>query len=218
MKNLSELVLIVEALNTYRSALALQLQKEKSFTRYISHELRTPMTIIKGAISNIRQKQPNVEPTLIDKVERATDQMEALTQTLLLLARDTDLDRDITEVNRTFIAQICDDLSHTITSHRINFSWQLSQTFTIHCNPLLFKVILLNLLKNAFACSIQGNVELRIEREDATLVDDGVGLNAKPRNYDGFGMGLTLVEDICRKYGWIFAIENNATKGCCVLL
>ena len=75
-------------------------------------------------------------------------------------------------------------------------------------------VVLQNLLKNAIACSENGRVTLLVNEYQIEVIDDGLGLDTKPRGYEGFGIGLVLVRDICRKYNWQFSLENNLGKGC----
>lgn len=210
----TELLQIIKGLNTYRSGMALQLQREKSFTRYVSHELRTPMMIIKGAISNIRQGSLQNKNKAVDKIENATEQMQELTQTFLLLARDRSSKPEHTFVDGDFLQDLCAEMEHSIAANEINFNWQLSNSYTLQAQSLLVKAVILNLLKNAFACSINGNVNLYVSASGIEVIDDGVGLDAKPRSYEGFGVGLVLVEDICKKYDWQFSLINNEGKGC----
>ena len=46
------------------------------------------------------------------------------------------------------------------------------------------------------------------------IIDNGAGLNEKPRGYEGFGIGLQIVNDICQRYQWQFSLNNNANGGC----
>ena len=83
--------LTLAAVNQYRARIREFLTREQSFTRYISHELRTPMTVIKGATSllkNVDQPQVTKQCT---RINQAIDNMEQLTQTLLLLARNNEI-------------------------------------------------------------------------------------------------------------------------------
>ena len=75
-------------------------------------------------------------------------------------------------------------------------------------------IYLKNLLKNAINCSVEGKVDLFISPEGVEVIDNGVGLDAKPRGYEGFGIGLNIVRDICEKYHWQFTIKNNVGDGC----
>lgn len=213
-----ELLQIIKGLNTYRSGLAIQLEREKSFTRYVSHELRTPMMIIKGAISNLRQQSGGVESKAMKKIEKATEQMQALTQTFLMLAREEAPQSETTDIDTLFVTQIQMELEDTICANEINFQWHLESVVSLSAQPLLIKAVILNLLKNAFACSVQGHVSLVIRKHGIEVIDDGVGLDAKTRSYEGFGIGLVLVTDICKKYDWRFSLKNNDGKGCTATL
>lgn len=222
-----ELSQIVAALNRYRVRIKKQIEREQSFTRYVSHELRTPMMIIRGALSNLRRAASQGEATssasssnkssvkAIDKITLATKQMEELTHTFLLLAREEDLDAKTTTIDDNYMLQLSKDLAHSIQANEIEYRWQLHRSFELKANPQLCKAVIHNLLKNAFACSVGGKVSLLINEQTIEVIDNGVGLDAKPRGYEGFGIGLVLVQDICDKYGWQFSLHNNETQGCC---
>ena len=206
---------ILQALNAYRSRLERHIKREQSFTRYVSHELRTPIMVIKGTISNLRRSLPEANQKPADKIAQVADQMAELTTTLLMLARDNQSDTETTQVNTTFLDQLCAELEGTITANETEFHKQLVTPFEIPAQPQLFKAVLHNLLNNAFACSVNGKVTLTVTEQGIEVVDNGVGLDSKPRGYEGFGIGLVLVEDICNKYGWDFYLANNPdSPGC----
>lgn len=208
-----ELVQITAALNNYRARLAKLLLREKSFTQYISHELRTPMMIIKGAISNARRNGGSGSEITLDRIEKATADMEDLTQTFLMLARDSSHTQD-TRIDKGFIESISRLVEPSMADNGIAFRWQLVDPVVLNADALLVKSVILNLLKNAIACSINGNINLFISESGLQVIDDGIGLDRKPVEYEGFGIGLILVQDICEKYGWHFELKNNADNGC----
>lgn len=210
----TELNHMVSALNEYRSRLRKQLEREKSFTRYVSHELRTPMMIITGAISHLRRVDSENISKPVKKIARATEQMQDLIHTFLLLARDQDQALSSIAINNNLLDQLCEELEGVITANNVAFHFQLQADFCIDGHPQLFKAVIHNLLKNAFACSVDGRVVLMMSETGMEVIDDGVGLDAKPRGYEGFGIGLVLVQDICSKYGWRFALRNNPQNGC----
>lgn len=208
---------IVHSLNVYRKRIEKLVAREQSFTRYISHELRTPMTIIKAALSNIRrnsqlkEKDDSKHNKYIHKIETATQQMHELTNTFLMLSRDENLNSQDLLIDDTWLREITDELSEQITANQVSFAIDLQSTFSIDANPQLFKVLIQNIINNAVACSFQGKVTLQVNTDKLEVIDSGVGLDAKPRGYEGFGIGLVLVEDICRKYGWHFSLVNNSS-------
>lgn len=210
----SEFIEILGAINDYREQLCIYVGREKSFARYVSHELRNPMMVIKGAISNLRQhaKQPHQKP--IDKIVKATNQMQELTSTFLLLAQNDESNIAKTTINEVFIEKISHNLQSYVDANEVDFNWQLSEPFSLPAYPELVHSVLENLLKNAICCSLQGKVSLLISKQEICIIDNGVGLNNKPRGYEGFGVGLVLVNDICSKYKWQFTLKDNESKGC----
>ncbi|GLR70028.1 sensor histidine kinase [Agaribacter marinus] len=205
---------IIRAINSYRSRLKNLIAREQSFTRYISHELRTPMTVIKGSISNIRLNEQKNVKKYIDKIGYATEQMHELTNTFLMLARDDSSIKECVEINQDFIGQAVNELEDKIDANQVEFHWQLESSFSLFANQLLLKVAIQNLLSNAMICSNQGKVMMFISASGIDIVDNGVALQSSHRGLDGFGIGLVLVEDICKKYDWVFSLHNNLESGC----
>ena len=73
-------------------------RREREFTSHASHELRTPVTVIKGAVEIIRQRSDQTDATLrrpLERIERAVNEIENLIDTFLMLARQDQLpDKD----------------------------------------------------------------------------------------------------------------------------
>jgi signal transduction histidine kinase len=78
-----------------------------------------------------------------------------------------------------------------------------------------FKIVLGNLLKNAFAHTLTGKVSVVLKQNGVEVIDSGVGLAAPPQENDSFGLGLVLVKDICRQFSCDFELKgNNDGQGC----
>jgi signal transduction histidine kinase len=209
-----ELVQMLTGINTYRSRIQDTFMREKAFTRYVSHELRTPMTVIRGAISVLRLLHDEKAEKQYSRIDIAIIEMEQLIHTFLLLARDENLSGLSTTVSDQYINNLLIDIEPTIQANQIEFHQQLQCEFNLSAQPLLFSAVVKNLLKNAVNCSVGGNVDLFISPQRIDVIDNGVGLDAKPRGYEGFGIGLNIVRDICEKYQWQFSIKNNSGDGC----
>ena len=211
----TELQQTLQGINHFRARIKSALHREQSFTRYISHELRTPMTIIKGSLSLLkRQSDPQIMKQ-VQRISQALEDMETLTETFLLLARDADINQASCVIDGPFIANINNNIAQRAQANNVSVSVNVEQQLSLAAEPALVTSLFTNLLLNAINCSVDGHVELIVKQEQFTIIDDGVGLNKKARGYDGFGIGLNLVRDICDKYQWQFQLVNNSTQGCC---
>lgn len=208
-----ELAETVTAVNNYREAAKINIEREKNFTRYISHEFRTPMAVIKGCISVLR-KQLGTEQKQLSSIHDAVSEMETLTNTFLALSRQQPYQEESTCINEELIKSIVNRYSDLLNNNQTNLKYQLEVEFYQACDSTLIKACIHNMLNNAINCSLGGNVSLFISPRSITVIDDGVGLAEKPRGYEGFGIGLLLVKDICKRYSWEFSLINNLDKGC----
>lgn len=208
-----ELAATVAAVNSYREAAKNNIEREKNFTRYISHEFRTPMSVIKGCISILR-KQLGTEQKQLSSIHEAVSEMETLTNTFLTLSRQQNNQEESTYINEELIESIVNRYSDLLSNNQTSLKYQLEMDFYQACEPTLLKACIHNLLNNAVNCSLGGNVSLFVSSRSITVIDDGVGLTEKPRGYEGYGIGLLLVKDICQRYSWEFNLTNNQDKGC----
>lgn len=206
--------LTLDAVNKYRARIHQSIIREKNFTRYVSHELRTPMTVIQGCVSILRKEDLAVVQNQCSRINLALSDMGQLIKTFLLLARNSELEEASIEINETLLQQTLAPLQDAAIANQVELQIELLQDFQLHAEPLLLAVLIQNIVSNSVSCSENGRVSLFLSRDKLEVIDNGVGLDAKPRGYEGFGIGLQIVEDICRRYQWRFALKNNQTQGC----
>ncbi len=82
-------------------------------------------------------------------------------------------------------------------------------TGSLHVKPVLLRAVIQNISLSAINCAVDGEVSISISSHQITIIDNGVGLDSKPRGDEGFGIGLNLVRDIFQKYNWQFSLTNN---------
>jgi len=209
-----ELIQMLMSINNYRQRILETVMREQAFTRYVSHELRTPMTVIRGSISVLRRLKDEKVQKQSARIDCAVIEMEQLVNTFLLLARNEDEETVSVDITDEAIQTLVIDFESTIQANQVTFHLELQRDFSLNVQPLLFAAVINNLLKNAINCSVEGKVNLFISPQRIDVIDNGVGLDAKPRGYEGFGIGLNIVRDICEKYQWQFSIKNNLGGGC----
>ena len=208
-----ELKQMLIAINRYRHKISEAFEREQYFTRYVSHELRTPMTVIKGSLSIIRRSENAKVLKHSQLIEESLAEMEQLTDTFLQLARE-ELPQNWLTVDEKYLAQFSKRFKQLLINNNVRYQHELLADFNIKAHPQLFSAVIDNLLKNAINCSLDGTVTLFISEDELSVVDNGIGLDATPRGYEGFGVGLKIVDDICQKYHWRFELKSNAAQGC----
>ncbi|ALU45175.1 sensor histidine kinase [Pseudoalteromonas rubra] len=207
-----EIYQIETAVNHYRHRMKQMLHREQTFTRYVSHELRTPMMAIKGNVSVLQKRSGNNKQ--LNGINAALDTVNELIHTFLCLARQPEITHQSIEVDDEWVSDMTMALQKKCEANQVDLSWKLLQPCQLECEPVLLRTLIHNLLDNAINCTLGGQVDLFVSQSSIIVVDSGIGLTDKPRGYDGFGVGLQIVEDICAKYHWEFRLENNPSKGC----
>ena len=211
-----ELRLLVDSFNQHQTKLHDAIERERSFNRYASHELRTPLMVIKGATSLLAHSH---EPAFIDKQRQrllsASSEMNDFVTTLLSLTRDEELSSLVLRsLERKEIETIFDAHSHLIILKPVKCEIFISAETKVKAPETTIKILIGNLVKNAFACTEQGTVLVSISPVAIQVIDTGIGLETKPRGIEGYGLGLVIANDICHKYGWKLDLASNESGGC----
>ena len=211
-----EVLQLVDSFNLYVTHIQELLDRERSFNRYASHELRTPLMVMKGAISLLGQSN---DPKFIAKqqkrLQQASTEMNDFVTTLLSLTREEDLDKvTIREVDQAELTEIASAHTSLLTGKTVNWHVEAPEAITVKMPENAFKILLGNLIKNAFAYTEQGHVIIRMTPSSITVEDTGIGLESSTNNSKGYGLGLLIAADICRKYHWQLSHETNKHQGC----
>lgn len=211
------------------------------FFSNISHEFRTPLTLMLAPIEELL----NNRHTLPD--ERITSNLEIAYRNLLRLLKlvNTLLDFSRIEAGRVKASFEATDISALTADLASNFSSasELAQVeLIVDCPPLkewidvdhdMWEKIVLNLLSNAFKFTHEGSITLttRIENNKAVLrvSDTGIGIpkeelpklfdrfyrveNAGARTYEGTGIGLSLVQELVNLQGGSIEVESTEGEG-----
>lgn len=183
-------------------------QREKEFSRFASHELRTPIMVIRGS-TDLLGKIPNQVPLAnkaINRLDIACEQMRVLTETFLLLGKE-EIDHHhlqpccLCEEIEVQLAEMSPLFAKQDASYQLRVEG-MSKVFA----PKSFVVIVINnLIKNAFSYSL-GDIDVVLE--GATLII--TNRHAGNETYNaGYGCGLVIVERICERMGWEFISQDD---------
>jgi len=221
----NEIGILAKALERSFTRIADALAREKCFTHDVSHELRSPLAVIRnGAELVLSQDTLNSSQTqALKRIQDAAEQMEKTVSTLLMLARESHLSTPKVQVDLMAVVERS-VIDHSRILEGKSVDVEISET----CNTDLIiqdgmlKVLLDNLLSNAFQYTDAGVV--MVEYTDGRLVvsDTGPGIDpaisdtvtspaVKGQKSTGFGFGLSIVSRLCEHQGW--ALNVTSDKG-----
>ncbi len=220
---------LTDALLRYSKRLAHFLERERQFTRDASHELRSPLTVIRMAAS-ILLEDPDLgdaKRRTAQRIQRACHDMEELTHAFLLLAREseTGLPTEAICVN-DLIAEEVERARLLAADKPVTSEVRSTQRVFVEAPEKVLSILLGNLLRNAFSYTDAGEVVVEIGAGKVTIRDTGVGI-AQDRIEDmfrpfvrgednrrgGHGVGLTIVRRLSDRFGWPVTIVSEPGVG-----
>jgi signal transduction histidine kinase len=203
-------------------------EREHQFTRDASHELRTPVTVIKGAVELLRKQLDSAEGSLVRplyRIHRQVTNMEKIIEALLWLSREEispGLDQTFSVLS--LVRDTIEEIRQIIADKSIEINLVAEGNPILNVPEPLFKIALTNLIQNAALYTSNGHITVNV-RDDRVLVSDtGAGIDgSKLENImrphvrligsKGFGLGLSIVQRLCNRLGWRLEIESEINRG-----
>jgi signal transduction histidine kinase len=204
------------------------IKRENQFTRDASHELRTPVTVIKGAVELLKMT-PACEEKMVEKlvkrIERSTIDMETTIESLLWLARESDSSKAGVPVDLLPIVQrAMDQNQQLIAGKSVEMLLIADEIPTVSAPAGVLTIAISNLIRNACQFTVQGEITITLKANRIEVSDTGVGIKkdnfgdiTKPEvtgaGSNGFGFGLDIVNRLCTRFDWQLKIESQADQG-----
>lgn len=194
------------------------LAKEQDFLRNASHELRTPITVVKSnseLLERILENQKCRGP--IERIKRAALNMQHMTETLLWLSNNEKKPEELTTepVDITqMIKQLIKDNRYLLQNKQIKIDLILkTQQQTLHLAVTPCHIILNNLIRNAFQYTYEGKVTIsfcsgKVQIKNINISEDEIDHTGA--DY-GYGLGLQLVDKMIEKLNWQY--QNQEIPG-----
>lgn len=219
-----ELNTLAEIVHNSLNSVQESLDREHEFLRNASHELRTPIAVIRTNVellNKINSKSPmtSKQQQVVERIERAGFTMSHLTETLLWLSRDESLSLIPEPVKLDEqIMQTVEDLSYLLRGKSVNVELNTSK-WQIELPATACRIVLANLIRNAFQhthsgvvtiSQQQGQVIIRNENDD---VDSTIESDSHTHDL-GFGLGLKLTDKLTARFNWPHErlVENSGHK------
>jgi PAS domain S-box-containing protein len=211
-----------------------------TFFSNISHEFRTPLTLILGPVDELRGRTTGVD-------EQARGELELIHRNGLRLAKlvNTLLDFSRIQAGRMRARFAPADLPSVTAELASVFRSAIERaglTFTVDCPPLdepvfldreMWEKVILNLLSNALKFTFDGSIAIRVSRDETdaivTVTDTGIGIPAaemprlferfhrietsRARSTEGSGIGLALVKELVGLHGGTITADSRDGAG-----
>ena len=203
--------------------------REREFTRDVSHELRSPLTVVRVAC-DVALKEPSLDDRVrksINKIHRAAAQMTNLIEAFLLLAREPDrhIESGVVCLNDLLMEEI--DRGRTILEGRsVSIETKFADRMMVRAPERVLSVLLGNLLRNACTYTDEGTVTVSISGHCVTIEDTGIGMSTYDQDVafhafsrgsqarpGGHGVGLNIVRKLSERFGWPVSLTSSAGKG-----
>lgn len=191
-------------------------QRERNFTRDASHELRSPLTVIKMSVDMLGEEEGLSEfgDRSVRRIKRATREMEILVEALLILAREADVGTD----HERFVVN--DALHQEMVSARellagrpIELQLEEPARFALESSPQAFSVLCWQLIRNACQQTEQGRIVVTvmpgsISVSNHTDPDRGNSAPKPARSADRHGFELAIAQRISDRFGWTLELQT----------
>lgn len=225
-----ELVPLVEATNTTMARLAHLLANQKRFVRDASHQLRTPLAVLKVQVQSALRGDVEAHQALLE-ISDTVDHATVLANQMLALAKVEQLRQQAASTSvdwAVVLREVALDVSPLIAAKDLDFEINTTPTL-LHTHDWMLRELSRNLLHNAIRHSPSGGllvVNLVSDGRHAALVisDGGPGISDELRTRlfqpfsageqrSGSGLGLAICFEVVTALGGTISLESRVDQG-----
>jgi signal transduction histidine kinase len=188
----------------------------KSFTENASHEIQTPLAIIKSKVEllsqseNLKEEQMNAVQSIYETVNR----LSKLNQSLILLTKiDNQQFGEKEEINLgTILNNNFTYYEELISAKKIIISKDIEENVKLVMNEVLAQILISNLITNAIRHNTdKGSIQIKLKTKMLSISNTGAPPYGDPLEMferfkknkvssESLGLGLSIVKKICEKY------------------
>jgi len=230
---------LAETLNEMISRLDESFKKIRQFSADVSHELKTPLTVLKGEIEVALRRGRTADEykaILRSNLEEINNMTKVVDDLLLLSRVDTGevaLKKTIVDLS-DFLSEIQVQAQVLATPKSIDVYFHNNQRVRAFADPLRLKSMMLNLVENGIKYSSPGGrIDITLDKRDGfaciTVKDQGIGISeealpqvfdrffrvdkARSRQEGGSGLGLSICKWIAEAHNGTISAKSESGKG-----
>ncbi|MEP1448221.1 MAG: HAMP domain-containing sensor histidine kinase [Paraglaciecola sp.] len=200
------------------------LEREQRFLSYASHEIRTPIAVIRSNVDllqRLNEKQPanDKQQLTLQRIQRAGLNLSNVTDTLLWLSRNEDIAIVPEPVDLSkIIRQACSDLAYLLDGKNVDVEIE-SENTCVNVVSVACQIVINNLIRNAYQHTQEGFVTIKQLGSCITIINTNVTDNNDQFNGKsvkspiafghGYGLGLQLSEKIITHHNWQYSKHSS---------
>lgn len=224
---------IAEAIDRFITRIRSFIRRERSFISMASHEFRTPLAAISGALDVLEAQGdlPDRTQNPLLRIRRSAAYMQEMISALLFLANEgrnrEQFPCDECRLDEMLPA-LLDAHRYLLRGKDVALRLERTEPATITAPRALISVVLSNLIRNAVQYTPRGEVVVSLEDATLQVRDTGPGISKQQQEggtqpgeeadseplAQGHGLGLYIVRRICERFDWQFTLRNNSGPGC----
>lgn len=190
--------------------------QQKEFTENASHEMQTPLAVVKANLTQLMQSNTLSESDMnnLQTIENTTKKMASLNKALILLSKIENnqfKENELISINK-IINKVVNNFSDLIEVKNIKLNLNLKDDLQLTINPTLAEILLSNLVQNAIRHNLKGGI-INIDLIQNKLIISNSGevltinsnelftrFKKNDASKDSLGLGLAIVKSICNIY------------------
>lgn len=192
-------------------------KSQKEFTENASHELQTPLAIIKNKLDILLQKDALTDRQyqIIEDINKALTRVSRINKNLLLLAKIENHQFDDSEtINLSELTTECiEQLQEHFSNKDLNLKSSIDEDCVVTGNSILIEILINNLLLNSIRHNLlKGTVGVKLSKSGFIISNSGRAALEQEELFkrfktasdesSGSGLGLAIVEQICKRHQW----------------
>lgn len=230
-----ELADLGRTFNSMLDRLATAFANQRDFIRDISHELRTPIAIVRGHLELLTEIDPTSRrerDATIGLVTSELDRMSRFVDDLLVLAKSDQ--PNFLALETVAVGDLCEQLVRKVDGlAERDWRLEISTPRSIVADPQRLTQALMNLTRNAVEHTSEGDtveIGVAVDGHEASIwvSDSGAGVQPEDERrifdrftrghgsgvrYEGSGLGLAIVRAIAEAHGGRVELDNRPGKG-----
>ena len=216
--DITEFTELNDAVSIMENRVSQDYDEIKNFTENASHEIQTPLAIIKSKLELLSQSESLKEEQMdtIQSVSEAANRLSKLNQSLILLTKiDNRQFHENEEISLgDLINQHLGNFEELIAAKDITVRKNINSNTGLTMNETLAETLISNLITNAIKHNTDhGFIEILLSKTALSVSNSGAALNSDPSELferfkkdkvssESLGLGLSIVKKICEKYGF----------------